>query len=234
MLTKLLKSHLQTLFLLVCISFGFAFEVSLQRVSAEVPANTSDLSEMPEESSPVRSSSAIPRSQIKSPGLATDILEKRSNDDFTPGSCPGPQTVVSKRTICQTDLTIPSFWWEKALEKYGGYLFIDWLAHPSNNDNYARVDLVVNQQLWSLLNYLERYEVVNEFGLAASAYGYHMRVFSRRGDFLAAYTCDFEVTPAVQQGESRSPQTVSRKNCRIDLDDAERGRLRGGSSPFSE
>lgn len=47
------------------------------------------------------------------------------------------------------------------------------------------VDVIVNDQLWGLLNYFQRYAFVLQFGTAAKSYGYHLRVF-HSGD-LANY-----------------------------------------------
>ncbi len=61
--------------------------------------------------------------------------------------------------------------------------------------------LIVNRQLWSLLDYMERYQFVNRFGNVANKYGYNMRVCNRQGNALAVYSCN-----------------ASRLSCRIDLD----------------
>ncbi len=55
----------------------------------------------------------------------------------------------------------------------------------------GRVDFVVNRQVWSLLDYLQRYGFIHEFGTVASSYGYNIRIFDSQANLLAAYTCDF-------------------------------------------
>ena len=101
--------------------------------------------------------------------------------------------VVTSDTISQNELTIPSLWWAK--EQFGVMVLDNWLAYPTDGTNAARVDLVVNQQNWSLLDYLERYEFVNHFGTVARDYGYNVRVFNHQKELLATYTCDFSNNP---------------------------------------
>lgn len=112
-----------------------------------------------------------------------------------------PAPIITRDTISQQGLTSPSLWW--AAEQFGGKLLDNWLAYPAADGSGGRVDLVVNRQYWSLLNYLERYQFLNEFGLVAQDYQYNIRVFNPQGTFLAAYTC---------AGESGS------STCRICLD----------------
>jgi hypothetical protein len=101
--------------------------------------------------------------------------------------------VITADTISQSELTIPSLWWAK--EQFGGKLLDNWLAYPGDGTTAARIDLVVNQQIWSLLDYLERYEFINHFGNVARDYGYNLRVFNHKKELLAAYTCDFNTNP---------------------------------------
>ncbi len=120
------------------------------------------------------------------------------------GLCSASVEGVSATSISQQGLTRPSLWWTRdqfaALAQFGGKLLENWLACPGDGSTSARVDFIVNPQLWSLLDYLERYEFVNRFGAVASSYGYNIRIFNRRADLLAAYTCDFNST--VAQGKA--------------------------------
>jgi len=106
-----------------------------------------------------------------------------------------PENVITANNIAESGLTIPSLWWVK--EQFAGKLLDNWLAYPNRNQPGGRVDLVVNRQVWSLLDYLQRYEFVNHFGTAAKEQQYNTRVFNRQGGLLAAYTCDFNVEPSV-------------------------------------
>lgn len=106
-----------------------------------------------------------------------------------------PPGVVTSTTISPTSLTIPSLWWARdqyaAEEQFGSKLVSIWVAYPGEGTQPGRVDFVVNRQLWSLLDYLQRYSFIHEFGTVATSYGYNMRIFDDRSNFLGAYTCDF-------------------------------------------
>lgn len=110
-----------------------------------------------------------------------------------PGIQPEVEGVITSTSIAESGLTIPSLWWVK--EQFAGKLLDNWLAYPNDNQIGGRVDLVVNRQVWSLLDYLQRYEFVNHFGTAAKQQQYNTRVFNRQGGLLAAYTCEFNVEP---------------------------------------
>ncbi|MGB3206354.1 MAG: hypothetical protein WBB28_15305 [Crinalium sp.] len=123
--------------------------------------------------------------------------------------------VITANTISQDGLTAPSLWW--AREQFAGKMLNNWIAYPTEK----RVDLVVNRQLWTLLDYMDRYRFVNEFGNVARDFGYNIRVFNPQKMLLAAYTCNFN---------SNLP------NCQIWLEsssqDSLRLRLKPEASPF--
>jgi hypothetical protein len=104
---------------------------------------------------------------------------------------PARSDVFTSETISEKGLTIPSLWWAK--EQFAGKLVSNWLAYPQER----RVDLVVNRQLWTLLDYMDRYRFINEFGTVARDYGYNIRVFNPQNPTtpLAAYTCNFSTSP---------------------------------------
>ena len=108
--------------------------------------------------------------------------------------------VVTASNISQKQLTIPSIWWAK--EQFGGKLLDNWLAYPAKETASARIDLIVNRQIWSLLDYVERYEFVNNFGNVARDYGYNVRVFNYQQELLATYTCNFNVQPRLCRVEN--------------------------------
>lgn len=123
--------------------------------------------------------------------------------------------VITANTISPDGLTAPSLWW--AREQFAGKMLNNWIAYPTEK----RVDLVVNRQLWTLLDYMDRYRFVNEFGNVARDFGYNIRVFNPQKTLLAAYTCNFN---------SNLP------NCQIWLEsssqDSLRLRLKPEASPF--
>ncbi|MBW4479159.1 MAG: hypothetical protein KME54_20460 [Tolypothrix brevis GSE-NOS-MK-07-07A] len=104
-----------------------------------------------------------------------------------------PKGVITANTINQGQLTIPSLWWAK--ENSENKLLDNWIAYPAAGTQKARVDVIVNQQFWSILDYLERYNFVNRVGSLARNYGYNIRVFNYQQERLATYTCNFNTSP---------------------------------------
>jgi hypothetical protein len=126
---------------------------------------------------------------------------------------------VTADTISQTSLTIPSLWWTR--DQFGGKLLETWFAFPTGAGISPRVDLVVNQQVWSLYTYLERYSFVNQFGTAAKDFGYNVRIFNRQRNLLAAYICEPIAQPLNSSDQNRS------SNCNLFLDSTGQGSLQG-------
>lgn len=118
--------------------------------------------------------------------------------------------VVTSNTVSQQGITVPSLWWAK--EQFGSDLLNSWLAYPAPGTNPARIDLLVNRQNWSALDYIQRYEFINHFGTVARDYGYNLRVFNEQKELLASYTCDFSTNPS---------------QCSIQLDATGKARIRG-------
>lgn len=106
-----------------------------------------------------------------------------------------PIYVVTANRISLTQLTVPSLWWLREQisdqDVYGNKLLENWLAYPNSGSRPGRVDLVVNRQSWSLLDYLDRYAFIHVFGKAARDYGYNVRVFDGQATLLGASTCNF-------------------------------------------
>ncbi|WOB42843.1 hypothetical protein HNI00_06545 [Thermoleptolyngbya oregonensis NK1-22] len=124
-----------------------------------------------------------------------------------PGAILPDPEMITANTISQEGLTLPSLWWVR--DQFGEQLLETWLVYPAREDSPQRVELVVNPQVWSIYNYMERYTFVNQFGASASTYGYSTRVFDRQGNLLAAYLCDFS---GVALG-----QTEGQRDCDIML-----------------
>ncbi len=96
--------------------------------------------------------------------------------------------IITANTISQRSINIPSLWWAREqIDPYRGRLVINWLAYSEEK----RIDLIVNRQLWSLLDYLNRYRFLHQFGTVARGYEYNLRVFNQQQQCLATYTCDY-------------------------------------------
>lgn len=103
---------------------------------------------------------------------------------------PPGRNLITANTISATDVAIPSLWWAKEqFNEVGGKLINNWIAYQDQDKK--RIDMVVNAQLWTLLDYLGRYRFVNKFGTVARDYEYDLRVFNQQGVPLASYTCNY-------------------------------------------
>ncbi|MEM9925511.1 MAG: hypothetical protein AAF915_17465 [Cyanobacteria bacterium P01_D01_bin.50] len=100
--------------------------------------------------------------------------------------------VITANTVLQEQITVPSLWW--AQEQSENKLLDNWIAYPASNAQAGRVDLIVNEQIWNVLDYLERYSFVNRLGNVARGYGYNIRVFSYEKEPLATYTCNLNLS----------------------------------------
>jgi hypothetical protein len=102
------------------------------------------------------------------------------------------ESIITAETIHQDRLTIPSLWWAKEkIDTYQGKLVDNWLAYPQQK----RIDLIVNWQLWDLLDYVQKYTIVNDYGAVARSYGYNLRIFDRQNRCLALYYYDDRFNP---------------------------------------
>jgi hypothetical protein len=94
----------------------------------------------------------------------------------------GRQLVASKKVT--SDETQSSFWWAALqFDPFGGKLVQNWLAYPQKQ----QINLIVNWQLWSLLDYFGRYRFVNRFGTVARKHGYSLNIFNQKDQCLASY-----------------------------------------------
>jgi len=126
--------------------------------------------------------------------LLTDPLDPNL---LQPGVIPTDSTLVTADTVAQNPeggITRPSLWWTQ--EQFGGKLLDTWVANPGLDGTPPRVDLIVNQQVWSLYGYLERYTFLNQFGTVAYEFGYSTRIFNRQQELLAAYICPIPSQPS--------------------------------------
>ncbi len=94
------------------------------------------------------------------------------------------QNTSSQRQLAISGISIPSLWWAREqFDPFGGKLINNWLAHPQ----IKQIDLTVNWQLWTLLDYLGRYRFLNQFGTVAREYGYDLRIFDQQQQCLGIY-----------------------------------------------
>ncbi len=94
--------------------------------------------------------------------------------------------VITADTISQRQLNQPSLWWTR--EQLPNKLVLNWLAYPKKK----HIDVVVNPQFWNILDYPERYQLVNKWGTIARKHGFNVRIFNLRFSEqkpIVAYTC---------------------------------------------
>ena len=165
-------------------------------------------------------------------------------------------SAITSDTFSATGLTLPSLWWVKdqlsQKKPLATKLLQNWRAYPSNSQQPGRIELLVNRQFWSLLDYVERYTFLNEFGEAAREYRYNIQVIDSdisTNAPLASYTCDFSalpppVTDAAIASPTPSPPDrsvvvpnldvkIPNLPCQISLDSSGKAGFRGGSTPAS-
>ncbi len=121
--------------------------------------------------------------------------------------------------------TIPSLWWQERQvgEAINDRLIDGWSAYGSTNneDPPPHVDVVVNNQIWPILNYLERYSLIAQFGESAKDYGYQLRIFAGNR-LVGLQVCDFTEVTITADDESSTPA------CIVDLNYFGQGAIRGG------
>lgn len=141
---------------------------------------------------------------------------------------------VTSETLSDTDMTAPSLWWQqdKASEigpLNGRSMVTGWVAHYRPADQQHHVDVAINGQIWNLLNYLEQYAFITQFGQAAKAYGYHLRVFNG-SRLVGGYICGFDQTLTFSQYETIPADDLNSIACTVELDYLGRGAISGRSS----
>ncbi|MBV9389738.1 MAG: hypothetical protein JOZ78_25225 [Chroococcidiopsidaceae cyanobacterium CP_BM_ER_R8_30] len=96
-------------------------------------------------------------------------------------------------TISTGEAKNPGLWWAKA--QFGDDVLDSWLIYPSGSTTPGQINLLVNPQNWSSLDYIERYAFINHFGTVARSHGYNLKVLDAQKKTLASYICDFSQTP---------------------------------------
>ncbi len=127
--------------------------------------------------------------------------------------------VSASNQLSPRRLSRPSLFWiqDQMGARYGSDRLVDqWQAYQVNDATGTRlnyVDAIVNERIWDLLTYFERYAFMEQFGTAAQDYGYHLRVFhtgdaanadeartSGNAELVAlrgAHVCSFEQSVAI-------------------------------------
>jgi hypothetical protein len=127
------------------------------------------------------------------PAIPNASREPLDIELLKPDSPHNGRDIVTANNISQTKLSVPSLWWAKEqFNEVGGKLINNWIAYQDEK----RIDIVVNRQPWTLLDYLGKYRFINKFGTVARDNNYNVRTFNQQGDLLATYTCNYTQSPA--------------------------------------
>lgn len=103
-----------------------------------------------------------------------------------------PEEGITHSNPKAKDPNLPSLWWaQEQYDPFQGKLIEGWVINPEINS----IDLIVNRQLWTLLDYINRYRLVNQMGTVAREYQYNLRLVNQQNECLAFYTCDFSDSP---------------------------------------
>ena len=91
-----------------------------------------------------------------------------------------------------SDAAKASFWWAaEQFDPFNGKLVQNWVASSQKQ----QLDMTVDWQLWTLLDYFDRYRLVNQFGTVARKYGYSLIVFDGQNRCLASYKYNPSIRP---------------------------------------
>ena len=82
------------------------------------------------------------------------------------------------------DIPQATIWWAiEQFDPFDGKLIENWLTHPKKR----QINLIVDSQLWTTLDYFDRYRLVNQFGTIARKYSYSLNILDPKEQCLATY-----------------------------------------------
>lgn len=88
--------------------------------------------------------------------------------------------------LSQTQLSIPSLW--LAIELFGENILEHWYVYENTN----WIVLLINKASWLNMNYLDKYQLVHQFGTVAGKYRYNIQFcHPSQNKPLAVYFCDY-------------------------------------------
>ncbi len=124
-------------------------------------------------------------SEIETSSPETEKVSASKQEAETPAQPSISQDKQSfESKVALAGISIPSLWWAREqFDPFGGKLISNWLT----NTKVKQIDLVVNWQFWTLLDYLGRYRFINQFGTVAREHGYDLRIFNQQRQCLALY-----------------------------------------------
>ena len=124
----------------------------------------------------------------------------RNNPDNVNFDVSSSWPTVTQADTSLFDPTLPSLWWsrDQVYDGWGGYRLIrEWRAFRSESADAAIIDIQLDPQYWSRLEYLPQYALLNQLGTTAMGYGYQLRLYSSIS-LVGMYTCDFSNMPRLE------------------------------------
>ena len=117
-------------------------------------------------------------------------IEDSSKNTKTNNILDRAEAIASRKST--PDAAKASFWWAvEQFDPFNGKLIQNWVASSQKE----QIDMIVDRQLWTLLDYFDRYRLVNQFGTVARKYGYSLIVFDRQNQCLASYKYNASIRP---------------------------------------
>lgn len=146
-----------------------------------------------------------PNSDGSAPDIcAVDLTLLKSNDRGNENN------IVTADTVSPKGMTLPSLWWTS--EQFPAKLIINWIA----NRREQKIYLLVNNQYWNGLDYLDRYRTIDKFGRVAQGYGYNLQICNSQKIVLARYACkDEDLAPTTLGVSTSAPVAKNRSTCQI-------------------
>lgn len=162
--------------------------VALQKIDSSESEVTSDQTEVGPNNDDVEVEKIESAVDLKQEAEQTDVADlpghSTDNPELTQQSTDNKDELPEESQVALAGISIPSLWWAREqFDPFGGKLISNWLTNPQ----VKQIDLVVNWQFWTLLDYLGRYRFINQFGTVAREHGYDLRIFNQQKQCLALY-----------------------------------------------
>ena len=121
---------------------------------------------------------------VLSSNIVLDTFQDNKLTNISTCDVASPKYLSSINKRSKADIPQASIWWAaEQFDPFGGNLIQDWLTYPQKQ----QINLTVDWQLWTTLDYFGRYRFVNQFGTVVRKHGYSLNIFSQKEQCLATY-----------------------------------------------
>ena len=123
-------------------------------------------------------------------GFSAKISIEDSSKNTKANNLENTSAIASRKST--PDAAKASFWWAaEQFDPFNGKLVQNWVASSQKE----QINMTVDWQLWTLLDYFDRYRLVNQFGTVARKHGYSLIIFDRQNRCLASYKYNASIRP---------------------------------------